>query len=39
MTPGMPGSLGYGWTDDWELLTALSRPVPGDIYTLDGLRR
>ena len=38
VTPGMPGSLGYGWTDDWDTSLTAQRPVPGDIYTLDGLR-
>jgi RHS repeat-associated protein len=32
-----PGPLGYGWTDNWASSLAVSRPVPGDLYTLDGL--
>jgi RHS repeat-associated protein len=36
--PGAPGSMGYGWTDDWDTWLSAGRPVPGDIYTLDGLR-
>ena len=35
---GTPGPLGYGWTDNWATSLTTSRPVPGDIYTLDGLR-
>ena len=35
---GTPGPLGYGWTDNWATSLNLNRPVPGDIYTLDGLR-
>jgi len=34
---GTPGPLGYGWTDNWASSLAVSRPVPGDLYTLDGL--
>src|SRR5580658_1103581 len=34
---GSPGPLGYGWTDNWATSLSASRPVPGDIYTLDGL--
>jgi len=34
---GTPGPLGYGWTDNWASSLAGSRPVPGDLYTLDGL--
>jgi RHS repeat-associated protein len=35
---GTPGALGYGWTDNWASSLATARPVPGDIYTLAGLR-
>src|SRR6266851_859659 len=34
---GTPGPLGYGWTDNWASSLATGRPVPGDLYTLDGL--
>jgi RHS repeat-associated protein len=34
---GKPGLLGYGWTDNWATSLAGSLPVPGDIYTIDGL--
>jgi RHS repeat-associated protein len=34
---GTPGPLGYGWTDNWASSLSLGRPVPGDLYTLDGL--
>jgi RHS repeat-associated protein len=34
---GAPGPMGYGWTDNWASSLATGRPVPGDIYTLDGL--
>jgi hypothetical protein len=33
---GTPGALGYGWTDNWASSLTLYRPVPGDIYTVDG---
>jgi RHS repeat-associated protein len=33
---GTPGPLGYGWTDSLATSLAASRPLPGDIYTLDG---
>jgi RHS repeat-associated protein len=32
-----PGPLGYGWTDDWATSLSTGNPVPGDIYSLDGL--
>jgi hypothetical protein len=32
-----PGSMGYGWTDNWASSLSTDRPVPGDIYTMDGL--
>ena len=35
---GTPGAMGYGWTDNWASSLTPARPVPGDIYTLDGLR-
>ena len=35
---GTPSALGYGWTDNWASSLATARPVPGDIYTLAGLR-
>jgi RHS repeat-associated protein len=34
---GSPGPLGFGWTDNWATSLSTGRPVPGDIYTLDGL--
>ena len=34
---GIPGPLGYGWTDDWASSVTTSTPIPGDIYALDGL--
>jgi RHS repeat-associated protein len=34
---GTPGSMGYGWTDNWASSLATGRPTPGDIYTIDGL--
>src|SRR6266851_1935729 len=34
---GKPGLLGYGWTDNWATSLTGSLPVPGDIYTIDGL--
>ena len=35
---GTPGPMGYGWTDNWASSLTTARPVPGDIYTLAGLR-
>jgi hypothetical protein len=35
---GSPGALGYGWTDNWASSLTPTRPVAGDIYTLDGMR-
>jgi RHS repeat-associated protein len=35
---GTPGPMGYGWTDDWASSMTSGVPVPGDIYTMDGLR-
>jgi RHS repeat-associated protein len=34
---GVPGPLGYGWTDNWATSLSQGSPAPGDIYTLDGL--
>jgi RHS repeat-associated protein len=34
---GTPGPLGFGWTDNWASSVSTAKPVPGDIYTLDGL--
>ncbi len=34
---GTPGPMGYGWTNNWATALSTSRPVPGDIYTIDGL--
>lgn len=34
---GTPGPMGYGWTDNWSSSLSAARPVPGDIYTIDGL--
>jgi trimeric autotransporter adhesin len=36
---GTPGSLGYGWTDNWASSLSAGNPVPADIYTLDGYGR
>jgi Domain of unknown function (DUF6531) len=33
---GTPGAMGYGWTDDWASSLNTGKPVPGDIYALDG---
>jgi len=33
-----PGAMGYGWTDNWATSLAATRPVPGDIYAMGGLR-
>jgi len=35
---GAPGSMGYGWTDNWDTWLSQGRPVPGNIYGLDGAR-
>src|SRR5580658_909359 len=35
---GVPGPLGYGWTDNWTTSLSTARPTPGDIYAADGLR-
>lgn len=35
---GVPGQMGYGWTDNWAASLTSGSPVPGDIYTLDGHR-
>jgi RHS repeat-associated protein len=35
---GIPGPLGYGWTDNWASALSTTSPVPGDLYTIDGLR-
>jgi RHS repeat-associated protein len=35
---GSPGPMGYGWTDNRAASLSAARPVPGDIYTMDGLR-
>ncbi|HVB45079.1 MAG TPA: RHS repeat-associated core domain-containing protein [Streptosporangiaceae bacterium] len=35
---GTPGQMGYGWTDNWASSLSTASPVPGDIYTTDGLR-
>jgi RHS repeat-associated protein len=34
---GTPGPMGYGWTDNWATSLATAKPVPADIYTMDGL--
>ena len=34
---GSPGSLGYGWTDNWDTWLSAGRTVPGYAYTIDGL--
>jgi trimeric autotransporter adhesin len=33
---GTPGPMGYGWTDSWASSLSTGRPVPGDIYAVDG---
>jgi RHS repeat-associated protein len=38
VAPGAPGSLGYGWTDNWDTSLSTGGTVPGDIYTIDGLQ-
>lgn len=35
---GTPGPMGYGWSANWTSTLQTGRPVPGDIYTVDGLR-
>ncbi|HUY48159.1 MAG TPA: DUF6531 domain-containing protein, partial [Streptosporangiaceae bacterium] len=35
---GTPGSMGYGWTDNWASSLSTASPTPGDIYTTEGLR-
>ena len=35
---GVPGPLGYGWTDNWATSLNTVSPVPGNIYAADGLR-
>ena len=35
---GEPGPMGYGWSDNWASSLSSASPVPGDIYTIDGLR-
>ncbi|HEY1620069.1 MAG TPA: RHS repeat-associated core domain-containing protein [Streptosporangiaceae bacterium] len=35
---GTPGPMGYGWTDNWASSLSAASPVPGDIYTVAGLR-
>src|SRR6202044_2394426 len=32
-----PGPLGFGWSDNWATSLTTGSPVPGDIYSLDGL--
>jgi hypothetical protein len=34
---GTPGALGYGWTDNYAASVKSGAPIPGDIYTIDGL--
>ena len=35
---GALGSMGYGWTDNWDTsLSANKSVLPGNIYTIDGL--
>jgi RHS repeat-associated protein len=34
---GVPGAMGYGWTDNWASSLSSVSPVPGDVYSLDGL--
>src|ERR1022692_2599703 len=35
---GMPGPMGYGWTDNWASSLSAASPAPGDVYTIDGRR-
>ncbi len=35
---GTPGALGYGWTGNWASSLRTAKPVPGDVYLLDGRR-
>jgi RHS repeat-associated protein len=35
---GTPGSMGYGWSDNWASSLTSASPVPGDIYTIAGRR-
>jgi Domain of unknown function (DUF6531)/NHL repeat len=35
---GTPGPMGYGWSDNWASSLTTASPVPGDIYTADGMR-
>ncbi|HET7013040.1 MAG TPA: RHS repeat-associated core domain-containing protein [Streptosporangiaceae bacterium] len=35
---GTPGPMGYGWTDNWATSLTAGATMPGDIYTIDGLR-
>jgi RHS repeat-associated protein len=32
-----PGSMGYGWTSDWDSWAATGQPMPGNLYTISGL--
>ena len=32
-----PGPLGFGWSDNWATSLSSANPVPGSIYSLDGL--
>jgi RHS repeat-associated protein len=34
---GTPGSMGYGWTDNWASSAASDRPSAGNLYLIDGL--
>jgi RHS repeat-associated protein len=33
---GLPGAMGYGWTDNWASSLSTGVPVPGDIYSVGG---
>ena len=33
-----PGSMGYGWTSNWDTWAGTGQPTPGDLYTISGLR-
>ncbi len=35
---GAPGSMGYGWTDNWDSSLTTGEPVPGDLYAVGGAR-
>ncbi len=34
---GVPGAMGYGWTDNWASSLSTVSPTIGDVYSMDGL--